>query len=69
MRAVTEEGLGRDTVPDLLGISFSANDRVGHAYGPDSHEVMDVTVRLDRTLARLFAFLDRTVGLETWSWS
>jgi predicted AlkP superfamily pyrophosphatase or phosphodiesterase len=63
MRAVTEEGLGRDTVPDVLGISFSANDRVGHAYGPDSHEVMDVTVRLDRTLARLFAFLDRSVGL------
>lgn len=63
MRAVVEEGLGRDTVPDLLGISFSANDRVGHAYGPDSHEVMDVTVRLDRTLARLFAFLDRGVGL------
>ena len=63
MRAVAEEGLGRDTVPDLLGISFSANDRVGHAYGPDSHEVMDVTVRLDRTLARLFAYLDRTVGL------
>jgi len=63
MRAVGEEALGRDTVPDLLGISFSANDRVGHAYGPDSHEVMDVTVRLDRTLARLFAFLDRTVGL------
>ena len=63
MRAVTEEGLGRDTVPDLLAISFSANDRVGHAYGPDSHEVMDVTVRLDRTLARLFAFFDRTVGL------
>ena len=63
MRAVTEEGLGRDTVPDLLAVSFSANDRVGHAYGPDSHEVMDVTVRLDRTLARLFAFLDKTVGL------
>ncbi|HEX2217904.1 MAG TPA: alkaline phosphatase family protein [Gemmatimonadales bacterium] len=63
MRAIVEEGLGRDTVTDLLGISFSANDRVGHAYGPDSHEVMDVTVRLDRTLARLFAFLDRRVGL------
>jgi predicted AlkP superfamily pyrophosphatase or phosphodiesterase len=63
MRMVTEEGLGRDSVPDLLGISFSANDYIGHAYGPDSHEVMDVTVRLDRTLARLFAFLDRTVGL------
>ena len=63
MRAVEAEGLGRDTVPDILGISFSANDRVGHAYGPDSHEVMDVTIRLDRTLARLFAFLERRVGL------
>jgi predicted AlkP superfamily pyrophosphatase or phosphodiesterase len=63
MRAVAAEGLGRDTVPDILGISFSANDRAGHAYGPDSHEVMDITIRLDRTLARLFAFLDRTVGL------
>jgi hypothetical protein len=63
MRAVGAEGLGRDSVPDLLAISFSANDRVGHLYGPDSHEVMDITIRLDRTLARLFGFLDRTVGL------
>ncbi len=64
MRAMRAEGLGRDSVPDLLAIGFSANDGVGHAYGPASHEVMDVTVRLDRTLARLFGFLDRTVGLE-----
>jgi predicted AlkP superfamily pyrophosphatase or phosphodiesterase len=62
MRAVTAEGLGKDTIPDLLGISFSANDRVGHTFGPESHEVMDVTVRLDRLLARLLGFLDRTVG-------
>ena len=64
MRAVTEEGLGRDNTPDLLGVSFSAIDRVGHAYGPDSHEVMDVTLRLDRTLEQFFGFLDRTVGLR-----
>ena len=63
MRALTAEGLGRDAVPDLLAISFSANDRVGHAYGPESHEVLDVTVRLDRTLRTLFAYIDRTVGL------
>ena len=63
MRAVTAEGLGRDTVPDLLGVSFSANDRVGHTFGPESHEVMDVTVRLDRTLRDFLGFLDRTVGL------
>ena len=63
MRAVSAERLGRDTVPDLLGVSFSATDRVGHTFGPDSHEIMDDIVRLDRTLARLFAFLDRSVGL------
>ena len=63
MRAVEAEGLGRDTVPDLLGIGFSASDHVGHLYGPDSHEVMDATVRLDRTLRRLFDGLDRTIGL------
>jgi hypothetical protein len=63
LRAVEAESLGRDTVPDLLGIGFSANDHVGHLYGPDSHEVMDATVRLDRTLRRLFEVLDRTVGL------
>ena len=64
MRAVTAEQLGRDSVTDVLAISFSANDRAGHLYGPDSHEVMDITLRLDRSLARLFAFLDRTVGLS-----
>lgn len=63
MHAVTAEGLGQDTVPDLLGISFSANDGVGHAFGPESQEVMDVTLRLDRTLERLFGFLGRSVGL------
>jgi hypothetical protein len=62
MRAVREEGLGHDSTPDLLGVSFSATDRIGHMYGPDSHEVMDQMVRLDRILARLFAFLERTVG-------
>ncbi len=64
MRAVTAESLGRDTVPDLLGIGFSATDRVGHTFGPNSHEIMDDVVRLDRTLARLFDFLNREVGLD-----
>ncbi|HKU61233.1 MAG TPA: alkaline phosphatase family protein [Gemmatimonadales bacterium] len=62
MRAVREEGMGRDSVPDLLAVSFSATDLIGHLYGPDSHEILDQMVRLDRTLARLFTFLDRQVG-------
>ena len=54
--------LGRRAGTDFLGISFSALDTVGHAFGPYSHEVQDVLVRLDMTLGRLLDELDRTVG-------
>jgi predicted AlkP superfamily pyrophosphatase or phosphodiesterase len=64
IEAITQEGLGKDDDPDLLGIGFSANDLVGHSYGPDSHEVMDVTVRTDRLLSRFFTFLGQQVGLD-----
>ena len=63
MQAIVHQGLGRHQHPDLLAIGLSANDLIGHAYGPDSHEVMDVTIRTDRLLERLFQFLDRRVGL------
>ncbi len=61
---ITTEHLGADTTPDLLCLGVSQTDRAGHAYGPDSHEVMDSYVRLDRTLAGFFEFLDRQVGLK-----
>jgi predicted AlkP superfamily pyrophosphatase or phosphodiesterase len=64
IEAITQEGLGRDDDPDLLGIGFSANDLVGHSYGPDSHEVMDMTVRTDRLLSRFFTFLEQQIGLD-----
>ncbi len=56
--------LGRRGVTDLLLVSLSSNDLVGHAYGPLSHEVMDVTLRTDRQLATFFKYLDERVGLE-----
>lgn len=61
---IVEEGLGEDPVPDILVVSLSANDYVGHAFGPFSHEVLDVTLRTDRQLAELFAFLDGRIGLD-----
>jgi arylsulfatase A-like enzyme len=64
MTAVREEKLGRDRVTDLLAISLSSNDRVGHHYGPDSPEMLDTIVRTDRLLVRLLDFLDREVGLD-----
>lgn len=55
------EGLGLDAVPDLLVINLSSNDYIGHAYGPDSPEVLDVTFRTDRALSRFFNAVARKV--------
>lgn len=61
-RAIVAEHLGEDDIPDLLTISFSSNDLVGHAWGPDSQEVLDMTLRTDLLLADLLGFLDEHVG-------
>jgi len=59
--------LGRDATPDLLAISFSAHDFAGHMWGPDSWEVLDLTMRLDAALGQLFATLDTKVGAGKWA--
>lgn len=55
-------GLGRGREVDYLAVGFSALDRIGHAFGPDSHEVQDALVRLDRALGALLDGLDGRVG-------
>ena len=60
-------GLGRDDVPDLLNVSLSQTDRIGHSYGPLSREQLDNLLRLDRELGEFFTFLDRTVGAGRWT--
>lgn len=61
--ALKEEQLGHHAAPDMLCVGFSQIDKIGHAYGPDSHEIMDSVIRLDRVIARLLAAVDREVGL------
>ncbi len=58
---IRRERLGQGEVPDLLAINLSSNDYIGHAFGPDSPEVIDAAVRTDRQLAAFFDFLGRTV--------
>ncbi len=60
--AVDQMKLGTGPGTDLLGISFSALDLVGHDFGPSSHEVQDVLARLDATVGDLLTHLDRVVG-------
>jgi hypothetical protein len=62
-RAVQGEKLGQRDATDLLAVSFSANDYVGHAAGPDSPEVREVSIQTDRVFGKLFDFLDHAVGM------
>jgi hypothetical protein len=52
--------LGRRSVPDMLWLSFSAQDLVSHSYGTESEENLDVLRRLDLQLGRLLAALERS---------
>lgn len=58
--------LGRGAGIDVLALSFSGLDEVGHDFGPDSHEVQDVMIRLDAELGALLDKLDRDVGRDAY---
>ena len=54
--------LGAGETMDFLAVSFSSLDSVGHNFGPRSHEVQDMLLRLDLTIGRLLDALDARVG-------
>jgi predicted AlkP superfamily pyrophosphatase or phosphodiesterase len=62
--ALQNEQLGTGSSTDLLTVSFSSNDYVGHQLGPDDPAVRDMAIRTDKQLARLFAFVDKRIGLR-----
>ena len=60
--AVEGEALGQDAVTDMLTVSFSCTDKVGHKYATHGNEIRDIFVDLDKRLADMFTYLDRKVG-------
>ncbi|MGF7153778.1 alkaline phosphatase family protein [Novosphingobium gossypii] len=58
IRLLDEMPLGKDDVPDVLSVSYSANDKVGHAYGTEGVEMCIQQNVLDATIGRLLAALD-----------
>jgi hypothetical protein len=60
---VINEQLGQDDIPDILCVNFSSNDYVGHAFGPHSLEVEDITYRTDRLLREFYQFLSEQKGI------
>ena len=61
---IENERLGEDEVPDYLSVSFSSIDAINHFFGPSSLENEDAMLQLDRTLAELFSFIDKRIGLD-----
>ncbi|HRR15418.1 MAG TPA: alkaline phosphatase family protein [Bacteroidales bacterium] len=62
IRLIKEEALGQDDITDFLSVCFSANDYIGHRFGPSSVEAADAILRLDADIAELIKFLNETIG-------
>jgi predicted AlkP superfamily pyrophosphatase or phosphodiesterase len=62
LAAAAAEHLGEDDTPDLLVVSYSSYDYVGHAYGQESWEAIDTLLRLDREIGDLVAGLEARAG-------
>lgn len=60
---VTYERLGAGPATDLLTVSLSANDILGHQVGPDSPEMQAMALAMDRQLADFFNFLGHQIGM------
>lgn len=64
--AIAGERLGQHADTDFLAVSLSSTDYIGHQFGPNSVEIEDTYLRLDRDLAAFFAFLDEQVGRDNY---
>lgn len=65
--AIEAEALGDDDFTDVLTVSFSSTDYVGHNFGVNSKEIEDTYIRLDLDLARLLSALDEKVGISNYT--
>ncbi len=64
IQAMQEEQLGKRNTTDFLAISFSSTDYVGHSFGPQSIELEDTYLRLDREIADILSYLDKQYGKD-----
>ncbi len=60
--AIRAENLGKDAVTDFLAVSLSTPDYIGHQFGPNSIEIEDNYLRLDREIEGFLQYLDAQVG-------
>jgi predicted AlkP superfamily pyrophosphatase or phosphodiesterase len=61
-KAIEQEQLGSHEGTDVLALSFSSNDYVGHEVGPDAPEIRDISIRTDQLLGKLLDFINTRLG-------
>jgi len=64
LTVLENEKLGKENSTDFFCISFSSTDKVGHYFGPNSIEIEDTYLRLDKDLSEIFDYLDKNIGME-----
>jgi predicted AlkP superfamily pyrophosphatase or phosphodiesterase len=64
LAALKSENLGKGDNTDFLAISFSSTDYIGHMMGPQSIELEDTYLRLDRDLAEIITYLEKIYGKD-----
>jgi len=67
LAAIEGEDLGKDDITDVLTLSFSSTDYVGHNFGVNSKEIEDTYIRLDKDLERLLDYLDQNIGKDKYT--
>ncbi|MFY8003546.1 MAG: alkaline phosphatase family protein, partial [Chitinophagaceae bacterium] len=65
--AIINEQLGKRGETDMLCVSFSSPDYIGHSFGPNSVETEDNYLRLDLEMAAFFDFLDKEIGVNNYT--
>ena len=61
---INEEELGQGENTDIITISFSSTDYIGHQYGPHAAEIKDTYIRLDKDITEILSNLDKEIGTE-----
>lgn len=59
---IENEKLGKNTVTDFLTVSISSTDYIGHSFGPNSIEIEDTYLRLDKDIENFLLYLDNKIG-------
>jgi len=66
-QAIVGEQMGQDNITDLLAVSLSSTDYLGHQFGPNSIEIEDTYLRLDKDLEDFFNYLDAKIGKDNYT--